>query len=93
MAKFLFVTAFFVMFLGLQSIQAQSTGSGQKPDKPAPDKSLPEKVKEAGFSGEKTPGGGGGAACIDITKDVKVCIDKMGTNPSKGWGGHFTIKF
>ncbi len=96
MAKIFFATAFFVLILGLESIKAQST-EREKPDKPTPEKSFTEKAKatveKMGFSGERTPGGGGGSVCKDISKDVKICVDKMGRDPKSGWGGHVTIKW
>jgi hypothetical protein len=97
MAKNLFAIAFFALFFGLQNMNAQSTSGETKPDKPAPEKSFLDKSKETiekmGLSAEKTPGGGGGSVCKDITKDVKVCVDKMGADPKNGWGGHFTFKW
>lgn len=92
MSKKLFAIAFFAFFFGLQHMNAQPSSSGTKPEKPTPAEKVKATLESNGLSVEKPSEGKGVRVCKEITKEVKVCVEKTTLEPKSGWGADVEFK-
>lgn len=92
-----FFTLALLLALGLTNANAQNAPGKSPSDKPAPEKpslggSLKDWAKDHKISAHESPVGGL-SICRDLTKDVKICVDKNSTNPKRDYGAHLEWKW